>query len=198
MSYAGLGGEFDIRKLYTCMSILNITRLPIALFPMARAAAKEATTSLDRIQKYLLTPDIKRLDHGQEEEDTCVDSADDTGLQMTHIDVSDPAKESSLSSLSFPVSRAPRGGGGRGAVLASISNGYFSWADTAERATETGEVARSGRVPQQDPDINTEERDDERGEEREEEGGGACVLRGVNLTVRDGESIAIVGSVGAG
>jgi ABC-type multidrug transport system fused ATPase/permease subunit len=196
MSYAGLGGEFDIRKVYTCMSILNITRLPIALFPMARAAAKEATTSLDRIQKYLLTPDIKRLDHGTATPNTtaaeygnCDEGAIITdgggGLQLTQIEAS-----SSFSSSAATTPGADSSSRAKGAVLASISGGYFSWSDSEAMVEPAGaEAIGSGPLPQQDPDL-------EDGISNDDES--ACVLRNVNLTVYDGESIAIVGSVGAG
>ena len=40
------------------MSILNITRLPISLFPMSRTAAAEAFNSIARIKKYLLLPEL--------------------------------------------------------------------------------------------------------------------------------------------
>lgn len=65
------------------MSILNITRLPISLFPMSRTAAAEAFNSIARIKKYLLLPEL----HGIREltDETNLSSQNETKNENTPL-----------------------------------------------------------------------------------------------------------------
>jgi hypothetical protein len=52
-----LGGHLSVKKVYTAMSLLNITR-----HPPSRTAAAEAANSLDRITSYLMLPELRPLE----------------------------------------------------------------------------------------------------------------------------------------
>ena len=174
MTYKGMGGELTIRKVYTCMAILNLCRWPIALFPMARAAAKEATTSLERIRLYLITPELKMILN--------IENNSELGAPVSNSDISEKRVE--LTDRDTVEAK----------VLAMISDGYFTWMDGDEDVhkkpqLKTAPVNADHLVlPQEDDDIS--DKDDTPSQ--------ICALSGVNICIKEGELVAIVGSVGSG
>lgn len=125
MTYSGMGGEFGVNKAYTCMSILNITRLPIALFPMARSAFQEAVNSIERIRSYLVTPEMKQLLNENSkvlsiENSIIVEGVPEDDLEMVDISV-DPNEK--LDSKNRDV-------------LISLKNCDFNWTDESDSSDE--------------------------------------------------------------
>jgi ABC-type multidrug transport system fused ATPase/permease subunit len=189
MSYSALGGELNVQKVYTCLAILNITRLPIALFPMARAAAIEATTSLERVRKYLLLPELRRQ---------CAISV--TGGDLGSDDVSPGGTNSSDKSIELTTVPQTQNSD----VLVSIRGGYFNWIEN-----DDDEVKVPGMPPAQRRDdyLSVSIREDAPASEENKTEHAAdpsadklarCTLKNIDLTINRGDLVAIVGSVGAG
>lgn len=60
--YVSTGGEhFTVKKVYSIMAILNLSRLPMMVFPLSRASLEEGLTSFERIRKFLMMPEMKLL-----------------------------------------------------------------------------------------------------------------------------------------
>jgi len=64
MSYVWIHGgsrHLTVRGVYAALSVLNLTRLPLAVFPLARASAEEGRKSMSRLREYFLLPEISSL-----------------------------------------------------------------------------------------------------------------------------------------
>ncbi|CAM9196721.1 unnamed protein product, partial [Ectocarpus fasciculatus] len=211
MTYSGMGGEFGVNKAYTCMSILNITRLPIALFPMARSAFQEAVNSIERIRSYLVTPEMKQLLNENSkvlsiENSIIVEGVPEDDLEMVDISV-DPNEK--LDSKNRDV-------------LISLKNCDFNWTDESDSSdegsyysppevsvTNTAAEAASSEPLIETPKLRSRSMSNTPADVSGDvctvaddaatpPPAGPCSLNDVNLEVRRGDLVAVVGSVGTG
>lgn len=188
MTYSALGGEMSVQKVYTCLAILNITRLPIALFPLARAAAIEANTSLERIRKYLLSseaPSRRRFKNS---------------LNYDQKSVQQVLEEKSLELAAIAPRVDPD-------LLVSIRGGYFKWLEDEDRKDASAKETKTGDAePMVLSDAQQSRIDDNTNLTNKEVQNAAssndtlsrCAIKNVNLTINRGDLVAIVGPVGSG
>lgn len=137
MTYSGMGGEFGVKKAYTCMAILNITRVPIALFPMARSAFQEAVNSIERIRSYLITPDMQRLVNAK----TIMPHARPTPSSNQEVNTNMPL-EKDLEMVDIEISENGDRIVAPVQVLISLKHCSFNWAeiDTTDSAAGSYDV----------------------------------------------------------
>lgn len=194
MTFAGLGHSFDTPQAYTILSILNIARIPIMLFPIARTSMQEALTSAERIRLYLLSSEMQQqtLLPGTNEK------SPSPGLDPLAVppippaatvskptdDILDNIDKIAIELIEQTEFQATRGATtsadvDEDAAILVISDGYFKWSDSSATARTTEESATS---PKNKGGIDNSE----------------CVLKGVNLHVDRGDRVAVVGAVGAG
>jgi hypothetical protein len=57
LSLAALHRSFSLTQVYTVLAVLNILRLPLAMYPLARSSYAEAVRSFERIERLLMLPE---------------------------------------------------------------------------------------------------------------------------------------------
>jgi ABC-type multidrug transport system fused ATPase/permease subunit len=200
MSYVTMGGEMSIKTIYAGLAILNIIRLPMSVFPLARTAAAEATKALTRLRSFLLLPEMnvpstgqegdneegEERSHGKESlnpfhranrmssdgrgEDDCLVNIDDATFQWTDGDSSGTG----ISTMS-PTEAVGQGGNGKGYGKLSVSAGGLK-STTSEKGKEKKEIEMRSK----------------------NEVSSGYALQNVSVKIFKGELVAIVGSVGSG
>jgi ATP-binding cassette, subfamily C (CFTR/MRP), member 1 len=192
LSFALIGGHFTVQKVYTAMAILNITRLPIALFPMSRTAAAEAANSISRIKEYLLLPELKPLEiqPGEESQEKAVlVKIEDASFDWTEPNETDQApsiETRSRKGSNASVQTIPQ-------IPATSVDSYVDQYDMISEGEE-GFIELSSRVEAANPTQVTLEviRSQNDPQHRSHS------LRSVNLEINPGDLVAVIGPVGSG
>jgi len=132
-TYVLLGNELTAAKAFTSMALFNILRFPLAFFPIMISNTMEASLSIDRIQRFLLLPEIRQL--------------------PTMSDASKPAPRGASRGLSMMSTDARReisimGGGSimRKPAGVYISGANLAWDDGTPLLNNLDMVTKSGEL----------------------------------------------------
>jgi ATP-binding cassette subfamily C (CFTR/MRP) protein 4 len=175
------------------LAYLAVLRFPLMLIPRALGLFVEARVSVQRIQKFLLQPDVGRRKASVESKSSSsISKSSDNSSSSS----SSKSSKSSGSSTVFNEPPSPSiqmegwavGAPTAGATLLQLQDATFTW----EAVHRNGPVERAGisiahKVPAHDrADLEVEVRD-----------APFCVSR-VTLSLTHGELLGVVGPVGCG
>jgi ATP-binding cassette, subfamily C (CFTR/MRP), member 1 len=176
--YAATGGEMTVRRVYAALSILNIVRAPMAVFPVARAALEEAKKSFERLRCFLLVPEVS----GSSSSSSLLerDRGESRGVEL--------------------VTKNPLQTALHSDCLISIENADFTWeimsgVNASDHTVSSSTQQRNCKL---DDRPATVEGNSGSGDVTVDVVSRSVILRNVTLKIRPGELIAIVGSVGSG
>jgi ABC-type multidrug transport system fused ATPase/permease subunit len=163
------------------MSILNITRLPIALFPMSRTAAAEAENSIARIKNYLLLPEMTPLSIENSANQGCL-----AKVEKGCFDWQEP-NEVAHPPIQFR-SRKDSNASIQSVMSANVDSHIDQYVEDGIEMTFTEDPA---------PQILPPPTDASRCESQDEPQR-AHTLTNINIEINAGDLVAIIGPVGAG
>lgn len=176
VTYSKLGGDLSIQVVYTAMAIMNISRFPVEILPLARVSWEEGCKSIKRIRDFLILPE-NPSPHVDDYDKSSGDNifVDEAGVQMKRLGNCGISND----------------------ILVSIVGASFAHGSSkvpTENHVETVVVERqpyeSVKSVDTTGDIAVTLCDDDNQSD--------IALSDINLTIQKGEMVAIVGSVGSG
>ena len=120
---------------YTGLAILNIVRMPMAVFPLARTAVAEATKALVRLKAFLLLPEMPTPMGGEGLSDVSTPAGDTGYSNGTRNAPRKDKKEAVMSPHAVTPAgesdeRSSHATPAAGEYLVCIKHGYFQWEDS--------------------------------------------------------------------
>lgn len=194
ITYAAMGNELTMDKVFAILALMNIIRMPMQMIPRAANGVIQALVSLRRIEVFLTIPD--RAIGWEALQDTSRAPADagaaDIDLQNVSCCWGGAAERKAMAEL---VKTAPKKGKGKGKPPAPVDKPD----DKAE-----GKGAKEGKGSGKGEEDKGDGKGDGKGQADGKDNGGATasestlVLAGVTLVIPRGQKVAVVGRVASG
>ncbi|MEW5316893.1 MAG: hypothetical protein WDW38_008234 [Sanguina aurantia] len=212
-TYRAMNGQLDVPRVFYALALLSLPRRSMSSFVQAVQALTEVRVSLQRVDRFLSTPEPPQRPMGQT-----------PAKPSTHINPhrntqhhQQPPAGSTRPSGSDPVSEnAGQTTSGGGVVLGTVRmrGGQFDWARPMGHSTgpeqpvsnQSNGLVKPTNSPVQSPTTPPAalgagiagKHYTTKASVADAAGGSLCALSGVEFTLRPGELLGVCGEVGAG
>lgn len=170
----------SVKKTYTVLAILNMTRFPLEIIPLARTAMTEALRASRRLQEFMMLPVSKREAIGEMDEvrPLLSEEAIASGLELPLSTDAKASEEQHEGGLADDVNAVD--------AVVMMANASFVWDDayTENRVDDESRIGSQESIPPSHP--------------RQRKTVPEVCLHNVTLSVMPGELVAVVGRVGSG